>query len=483
MDLKLSRIRRPGGHGNGDGPAPDAPLPFDEDDIAHALDRAYWLILGRHADEEGRAFYLERLATGGVAFAQVCSELARSPEFLDRLGPVDPPEPPPPPAIDVQDLLSTLSVEELAESADAYFGQMGNPEYYLAKPLTNVDEAPDFLICFGALVAGLRPLPGMVVLDLGAGTCWTSRWLTQLGCEVIASDVSKTALDLGRELYERLPVVGEQPAPRFLPFDGRRIDLADASVDRICCFDSFHNVPNLAEMARVLRDGGVAGFSEPGPYHSAMPQSQFEMKNYTVIENDIVMDDVWELAEAAGFTSPDLALFSAEPYRVDAAAYEDFLAGAAPAIDSYAAHVRTFAEGRRNFFLIKGEVVAGDSRDRRGLVGELELIMDGDTSGTCEARNTGANAWLTDAEVGLGRVQVGVHLYDSAGKLVDRDFARIPLPAGGVPPGAVVTAPFSLDGLAPGRHRVEFDLVAEHVCWFEINGCQPVEMDVEVMPG
>lgn len=473
MDLKLARARRPV-------PAagPAAALPFD--DVEAALDRAYWLILGREPDDEGKRFYFDRLAAGTIAFDDMCAELVRSGEFLDRLRPPDPPLPPPAPEIDVRDLLATLSVEELAKSADAYFQQMGNPEYYLAKPLTNVDEAPDFLICFGQLVAGLRPLPGMTVLDFGAGTCWTSRWLSQLGCAVIASDVSGTALDLGRTLYERLPVVGDKPPARFLPFDGRTIDLPDANVDRICCFDSLHHVPNqaevLAEMARVLRDGGVAGFSEPGPHHSATPQSQFEMKHYTVIENDIVMDDLWVAAQAAGFTALDLSVFSAEPHRVELRAYDAFLAGGSRAVESHAAHVRTFARGRRNFFLTKGEVVARDSRDRRGLFGELDVSVK---RSTLTARNTGRNAWLTDPDVGIGRVSVGVHLQDATGRLVDRDFARIPLPPGGVAPGAAVTTPFGLDRLPPGRHRVEFDLVAEHVCWFEINGARPVAIDVE----
>lgn len=472
MDLKLARVRRPAAPAG-----PEAP-PFD--DVERALDEAYWLILGRAPDEEGKRFYLDQLEGGTLTFADICAGLARSPEFFDRLRPHDPPPAPPPPEVDVRDLLSTLTVEELAESADAYFRQMGNPDYYLAKPLTNVDEAPDFLICFGALVAGLRPLPGMVVLDFGAGTCWTSRWLSQLGCEVVALDVSATALALGQELYERLPVVGDRPPARFIRFDGRTIDLPDASVDRIFCFDSFHHVPNqaevLGEMARVLRHGGVAGFSEPGPHHSKTAQSQFEMKNYDVIENDIVMDEVWALAQAAGFTRLDLALFSAEPFRVDTQTYDAFLARRFAPTDAYADHVRSFASGRRNFFLAKGDVAAGDSRDRRGLFGELEVSVG---EGTVTARNTGAHAWLTDASVDLGRVQVGVHLYDAGGKLVDRDFARIPLPAGGVAPGASVSAPFRLEGLPAGPHRVEFDLVSEHVCWFEINGCRPVSMDIE----
>src|SRR5207248_903858 len=123
--------------------------------------------------------------------------------------------------VDVRRLVRTLTVEELAEAADDYYRKnLMNVEYYFAKPLTNIDEAPDLLISFAEVVAGLRPLAGMRVLDFGAGTGWSTRYLTQLGYEVIALDVSKSALEVAAEQFERLPVVGDRPKPEFLYFDG-----------------------------------------------------------------------------------------------------------------------------------------------------------------------------------------------------------------------------------------------------------------------
>jgi SAM-dependent methyltransferase len=471
----------------------DGPRPVPLLDAERAVDDAYWLILGREPDEMGKRSYVDQLARGAITVDDVCVALVQSREFQTRLGAAPSAALPAPDAhgdVDVRHLLATLSVEELAKAADDYYRVMGNPEYYLAKPLTNIDEAPDFLICFGQILAGLRPVPGMVVLDFGAGTCWTSRWLTQMGYEVIALDVSEVALELGRQLYERLPVVGTQPPPRFLKFDGRRIDLPDESVDRILCFDSFHHVPNqaevLAEMARVLRSGGVAGFSEPGPHHSTTAQSQFEMKNYTVIENDIVMSDVSRLAHDAGFTSLDLSLFSAQPHRVTLEQYDEFLAGGR-ATGPYCDHVRKFAEGRRNFFLTKGGALRRDSRDRQGLYGDVRLTIGQTTVGAgealvgeCHVRNTGSNEWLT-TEVGAGLVQLGVHLYDAAGRLLDRDYARVPLPvAPTLPPGGTVIVPYAVPAPPPGQYRLEFDLVSELVCWFEINGCPTASVEIVV---
>ena len=62
-------------------------------------------------------------------------------------------------------------------------------------------------------------------------------------------------------------------------------------MERIICLDAFHHVPNpaevLSELGRVLQQGGVAGFAEPGPEYSKTPQSQFEMRTHGVVENDI----------------------------------------------------------------------------------------------------------------------------------------------------------------------------------------------------
>jgi 2-polyprenyl-3-methyl-5-hydroxy-6-metoxy-1,4-benzoquinol methylase len=189
--------------------------------------------------------------------------------------------------IDVREFKKTMSVEELCRTAEEYFAVRKNWDDALAKPLSEVEEAPELLHNFAHVLHGLQLLPGMSVVDFGAGSCWASRWLTQLGMAVIALDVSQTALRLGQELYARLPVIGKHPPPRFLAFDGHRIGLADASVDRILCLDTFHHLLNpdevLREMSRILRVGGIAGFSEPGPHHSRSPGSQFEMRNFRVL--------------------------------------------------------------------------------------------------------------------------------------------------------------------------------------------------------
>ena len=94
----------------------------------------------------------------------------------DRLPPRAPEAREPAPGeIDVEELLARYSVEDLIAAADGYYARLDDRRYHLAKPYGSVDEAPARLATFGALLEALECAPGDVVLDFGAGSCWTSR--------------------------------------------------------------------------------------------------------------------------------------------------------------------------------------------------------------------------------------------------------------------------------------------------------------------
>jgi SAM-dependent methyltransferase len=328
------------------------------------------------------------------------------------------------------------------------------------------------------LIAGLRLARGMDVLDFGAGVCWTTRSLTQLGCAAIALDVSSTALALGQQLYARLPPIGDCPAPRFLVFDGHHIDLADESVDRIVCFDAFHHVPNPAavmlELGRVLRPGGIAGFSEPGPRHASASRSQYEMKNYVAFENDVVMSDVWQWAQAAGFTALELAIFTTESHRVSLEEFNEVAAGGR-ALAPYTLKLRAFLGNHQTFFLTKGSRAVRDSRERDGLKAEItirlerpEVQHDEAIRGAATVQNVGSVIWLPGSTP-LGGVNLGIHLRTRDNRPVAVDFARVALD-GRTAPGEIRSVEFTLAPPEPGEYLLEFDLVSEGVTWFEMNG-------------
>ena len=205
------------------------------------------------------------------------------------------------------DIIARHSVEELIETADEYYRGIADPTALMSRPFAYLHEAPVMLQNLGALLAGLQLGKTMTVLEFGAGTCWLSRCLAQLNCQPICCDASKAALDIGRRLFAEHPLIGPTVfAPVFLPFDGHRIELDDESVDRIVCFDALHHVPNvdevMGELGRVLREGGIAGFSEPGRDHSRSAQAQYEMRDHRVLENDIDLRAIFAAARDAGFT-------------------------------------------------------------------------------------------------------------------------------------------------------------------------------------
>ena len=301
-------------------------------DIRHA----YRLILGREPDAEGLRHYRERVASG-LPLTTLIASLLDSEEYRERAhgrassstdGAADQDRSPPESGATLADLvrpadvIARYSVEELLETAEESYRRIPDVAPLMSKPWSFAHEAPELLENLGHLLGGLELGKTMTVLDFGAGTCWLSRCLAQLNCRPICCDPSPTALEIGRRLFAEQPLIGTTVyQPTFLRFDGHRIDLPDESVDRIICFDAFHHIPNQAEVlnefGRVLKDGGIAGFSEPGSHHSAAPQSQYEMRHHRVLENDIDVLGIARLAQRAGFTNVTVKALSNRSLRLD----------------------------------------------------------------------------------------------------------------------------------------------------------------------
>jgi SAM-dependent methyltransferase len=394
--------------------------------------------------------------------------------------------------VDVRDLVASKSVAEHCRLAEEYFARLGDWNHHLAKPFGSFEEAPQLLVNLAVVLQGLDLCPGMTVLEFGAGTCWAARILTQLGCRVIACDVSPTALEIGRELYRRYPPLGDRPAPTFLLFDGQRLALADKSVDRIVCLDAFHHVPNaaetLGELGRVLAEGGIAGFAEPGPEHSKSAQSQFEMRTHGVVENDIDIHFLWAEAQRAGFTDIKLALFQVAPILLGLKQFEDFLRGGKTGKE-YAESTRSFIANQRNFFLYKGEPRPRDSRYRQGLTALITMSPAAIVAVENEiielhavVTNNSKAIWLP-GNAGLGAVMLGCHVYHADATVFRESYhwERLqPEDDRSIYPGETVGLKVRLPGLQRGRYLIDFDLVSSNVCWFAINGSQVARIEVEV---
>src|SRR5690349_8582628 len=338
--------------------------------------------------------------------------------------------------IDVKQLIAENSLEDLNRLAEHYFAQVDDWSFHLAKPFGAVEEVPQLLINFAVVLQGLNLCPGMTVLEFGAGSCWASRYLTQLGCRVIAADVSPTALKIGRELYQQQPIIGKRPEPQFLLFDGRRFDIPDETVDRILCLDALHHVPNtrdvLCEMGRVLCRGGIAGFAEPGPQHSRTEKSQREMRDFGVVENDVDIREIWNYGLTAGFTDIKLAVFNVPPFHLSLDEFENLVAEQTQteageqteSWEKYAAAVRDFLANQRTFFLHTGLPRPSDSRYRAGLKARIETRENAMTARANQTivihacvTNDSPSTWLPRG-AGLGAVLLGVHVCDREGQII-----------------------------------------------------------------
>ena len=400
--------------------------------------------------------------------------------------------------IDPKQLIDDLGVGGLCRTAEEYYKKITDPWPQMAKPFSHLPETPEMLCKLGALLAGLRLGKSMHVLDFGSGPCWLSRFLNQLQCSTVSVDPSSTALNLGKKLFEELPILGNLVRPPlFIPFDGHRIDIESESVDRIVCFDTFHHVPNqrevIEEFFRVLKPGGIAGFSEPGPNHSGMPQSQYEMKNYNVLENDIDLREIKLISEEVGFTDLYLKLIGSPDRDLS---YNEFLGICfertwAKRITRHLAwkkimrHLAGSMEQSNVFFLVKGSYVA-DSRSHSGLQHHIETPkthyvckVNESIELTLTIRNTGSATWLHSNIQSIGVTNIGLHLYDQNFNLTDLDFLRYGFQED-IVPGQEVIKTVSLSLTQPGHYYIGVDLVSEYIGWFENFGSAPVVLEVNV---
>ena len=388
------------------------------------------------------------------------------------------------------DVTSAEDIERSNRAAEVYFSSLTDWSHHLAKPFSQPEETPVLLMNLAVMLQSMRLTPGMRVLDFGAGSGWLSRFFARMGCHVVVCDVSETALKMARELFERQPPIRPELPPEFLRFDGRRIDLPDASLDRIVCFDAFHHAPNpramIGEFGRLLVDGGMAVFAEPGPRHAGAPRSQFESQTYGVVERDVDVHDLWRAAPAHGFTDLCMSVFHGLPFQVSLDRYEELLAGGAIQ-EEWLASTRKFLRHVRHFALIKGGAARADSRSADGLACEIRATAP--TAATAgipvvvdaTVTNIGTSTWLA-ATAPRGGVSLGAHLYDAAGSLISFDFHTQPLtdPPREIAAGETVRCEFVLPPLGEGEYRIEIDCVSSHVTWFALAGSRPALLVVRV---
>jgi ubiquinone/menaquinone biosynthesis C-methylase UbiE len=419
-----------------------------------------------------------------------------------------------------KELISKYSVEDFCKSANKPFAEIHDPVPLMAKPFGNAAESVHVLYHLSLLLTELEFAKTLRIVDFGAGTCWLSRCLSQMGAATISVDPSEAALEIGKKLFEQFPVIGGGVAtPIFLTFDGHQIELPDSSVDRVITFYSFHHIPNqeqiLSEFARILKPGGRAAFCEPGRWHSRSPESQSEMQLHHVLENDVLLEDIWFFAQKYGFTKMTLKNAinpaSNKSHSHVKGSWKRLIKKIAHPFMNFLKFQKLFLCSHKQpniFFLHKGKLVKDTrmSSVARGQASNLsdsnELLHDIDVNLKCikgfarqaadiqaTVKNKGKLVWihentdenLHDSHREYGVVKLGAHLCDSTGAVVQHDFARQNMSVDIKPmESETLSLHFALPA-RPGRYVLRLDMVVEHVCWFGDAGpSKAVELPVEV---
>jgi SAM-dependent methyltransferase/glycosyltransferase involved in cell wall biosynthesis len=374
-----------------------------------------------------------------------------------------------------------------------------NREHALRFPLSinNHDIGFRYLFDFMVIAKSLELRPGAEVLDFAAGSCYVSELLNRLGYLTVAFDLDPEMLAIGRERLTLDPRC-DRGHTRFVVGEGTCLPFADESFDGIICMNALHHMPDyratLAEMWRVLRPGGRAVFSEPGAEHSQHPESVGMMREYGVLERDIVLSEISQLATAVGFRRMILKPY-VSPEHVELN-YEEFTAFkegrkvSSPYLTSQ--EVADFIERFHPLFYLE----KGGERPLTSATARPELLQARIVVKECPTRvrkgerlkvvalceNTGQSLWLSKPRPSGGYVTFGVKLLTPTGRLLDDSKGRQCLAEDVLPGGRIeVVSEVSLEGCEAGRYRVLFDMVNEQVHWFQHKGGEVVEQWLEIV--
>jgi SAM-dependent methyltransferase/glycosyltransferase involved in cell wall biosynthesis len=372
-------------------------------------------------------------------------------------------------------------------------------DYVLRFPLRvdNHDACFRYLFDFMVVANSLNLRPGAEVLDFAAGPCYVSELLNRLGYITTAFDVDHEFLAIGRERLALDPRCDIARA-KFVVGDGTCLPFPDETFDGIICMNALHHMPDyratLAEMRRILRPGGRAVFSEPGSEHSKQPESINMMRQFGVLEKDIILSEIYRLAKAVGFRRMVLKPYvSPEHVDLDYDEFPLFKDGKRVSTPYLSAQeIAEFIERFHPLFYLekRGErpltsATANPKLLRARIVLKQcpTLVKKGETIkvvAVCE--NTGQSLWLAKPRPFGGYVTFGVKLLTPAGHLFDDSKGRRLL-SEDVPPGGriEVVSEVPLEGCEAGRYRLLFDLVNEQVSWFQDIGSEVVEQWLEVV--
>jgi SAM-dependent methyltransferase len=360
-------------------------------------------------------------------------------------------------------------------------------------PATDPFTSGKFPVCVATHDQGLRWLfdlatvlllldcrPGDYVLDLGAGSGFSSEMLARFGYRVVAIDPDLRALETNRArpLFDRGRIEGvvtvTGAVAESLPF-------SDAVFDGVLAMNVLHHVPGLplatAELARVLKPGCRVVFCEPGLDHMHAGETQRAVREHG--ETDRPFDALAFLSASRelGFSEAMLCATLQSPLRLLPVQEVDlYLSGLHPRPHMTPRGVLEELQQRHAYgMLVREGKRPKTSRYPGTLRGAItvhefprELVKNDTYSVLVELANMGDSAWLSEPNSIGGFVTVGCKLLHQDGRLVDDSLGRTVLPRD-VHPGETIVVTITIavsDSIDAGAYVLRLDLVSELVAWF-----------------
>jgi ubiquinone/menaquinone biosynthesis C-methylase UbiE len=399
-----------------------------------------------------------------------------------------------------------------------YLARTGSATWERFKPFSQpgadtMADSAKMLHDFAVAMLMLQPTPGDLILDLGAGGCWCSDLLGRLNRRAVAVDISWDMLSTGRSRPTGDSIRAVTGDLEHLPF-------GSATFTKAVCLSAIHHVPDipaaLKELGRVLTDDGMVLFSEPGLGHAKSPVSAAAMRDFGVLEQDIVVADFARASREAGFREvlikplsyaiPALEITPEEfddwarlsttrrPRRalqkMGRAVLELLGLGKKTTLFEEAlamSVVRMLRHAMEDHPLIllskhsmRGSAVPGTLSARIEAQVATEASRGSTIPVTVKVTNAGSAVWPHVSPSGIGHVTVGIQLLDAQARLMVRDYRSTPLPHD-VSPGQSATITF--DCPVPetaGRYYLKFDCVSSGVTWFEAVGSPAVALPLRI---
>ncbi len=368
------------------------------------------------------------------------------------------------------------------------------------------DRGAQYIHDFALLVARIGCPPNSLVLEIGGGSGWAAEWLARMGFRVVSLDINHEMLLLGRQRLEAVRRAWPETVLWAVQVtgDGERLPFRDGVFAAAFSLNALHHIPDmgvaLQEISRVLRPDGRFVLVEPGEGHADTPESRREMEELGVLEQEVVIRDMWRLARKAGFA--DCRVAPSLPLEENLSMTE-WAALLWPwwlqPVNWRRWRQRLVEWNRRHPAMVMSKSKPCRQAKGRPLAGTIlemnvpaSVVAGGLFRVEARVRNTGTEPWacwgtflqgnpLNQGEG--GHVALGFKLRGPQGGFADTDYGRGQFlhdvrPGEEAPVAALLKAPST-----PGRYEIKVDLVKEGTAWFEDLGGTPVWRGLEVRAG